>query len=596
VSVSPSDQREMQSGFLSRLRSAIGDTSDINHVAEWLCNNTSLDGDLWGYKDHEYQKEIANCNSHKLSIKKCSQVGLSELLVRKVLAFVNIMTNINAIYTLPSSSFAKKFVKGRFDPVINSSKIMSGNVNRDVNSTEMKQFGSSFIYINGTYGQQSDISIPASMVIQDEVDFCDQKVLTTYASRLRHAKDGGFLWKFSTPTVGGYGISESFDLSDQRMYLCKCHCGHEGAPDFYTDTVIPGFDLPMDEFRKLSVSDPSVKIKQAQMLCPKCRNPWPLSDPARRRWVAKRPSIEDHAGYHVRPWDVPFFNSMPVILAQAEGYDTHMDWVNFVLGDDYSDSDNSFVLDNLNRCTVVSPVMPSESGSASGCVLGADIGKTSWITIAKDTSKGLEVIYVEKVYEVGGTDISDRIIKLCGIYGVRRAVIDAAPDFSTAKRVVTKQPEGWAYGCYYIDTDPKKMIDISEKDGTVLHVNRTKSLNELAALSANGHLLLPKMGETKIVKDHLLALKRVDQKKKGLTDQTISTWVNTGPDHYGHSLNYCNIAATTLRNHIGVSQKTVLPSVGSVKLQNNVDTDRPNRGRLLGSESAGSPLNRSRGK
>lgn len=583
-----SEQLEHQTNFLSRLKSAIGDTADINHVAQWLCNNTSLDGELWSYFRHEYQEEIANCNSRKLSVIKCSQIGLSEVLVRKVLAFVNIMHNINAIYTLPSSSFARKFVKGRFDPIIASSKIMSMNLNPNVDSTEMKQFGSSFLYINGTYGQQSAISIPAEMVIQDEVDFCDQKVLTTYASRLRHAQDGGFLWKFSTPTVGGYGISASFDSSDKRRYLCKCKCGHEGAPDFYNDTVIPGYDDKMVDFRKANLSDPRLRLKKAVMLCPKCRNPWPLSDPKRRRWVASRPQIEEHAGYHVRPWDVPYFNSLPVILSQADNYDTHMDWVNFVLGEDYSDSDNSFILENLNKATVVTPILPEEARKMDNCVMGVDIGKTSWITIGRETERGLEVFYAERVVERSGTDISDRVLKLMKLYDVRRAVIDASPDFSTAKRVVSKMPEGWVYGCYYIDTDPKKMIDISEKDGSILLVNRTKSLNQLAERSSVGSLLLPKMAETKLIKDHLMTLKRVDQKKKGLLDKVVSIWVHTGPDHYGHSLNYLNIAALTLKDRIGLAGQAFLPSVGSVKLQDDEHKiDRP-KGRLLSSERAGS--------
>jgi len=582
----------MQLAFLQRLRANFGDTAEINRVAEWLCENTSLKGDLWSYKDHEYQIDIVNCNARRLSVKKCSQIGVSEALIRKVLAFLNIMNNINAIYTLPSSTFARKFVKGRFDPVIETSKIMSTNLNINVNSTEQKQFGTSFLYINGSYGQQSAISIPAEMVVQDETDFCDQKVLTTYSSRLRHAKDGGYLWDFSTPTVAGYGISKSFDLSDQRYYMCKCKCGHEGAPDFYSDTVIPGYDDPIKKFTKSVLQDPRVNIKKAVMLCPKCRNPWPLGDPDRRRWVTTRPNIEDHAGFQVRPWDVPKFNSMPVILSQANNYDTHMDWVNFVLGEDYSDSSNSFVREILNRCTKVIPIVPSEDSTVgSGFCMGVDIGKTSHITIGKETPKGTEVVYAEEVKEVGGTDISDRIIFLCRVFGVRRAVIDAAPDFSTAKRVVSAMPEGVAYGCYYVDVDPKKMIDISEKDGSILHANRTKSLNELASLSATGMLLLPKMSESRIIKDHLTNMKRVDQKSKSLDGKVRSTWVHTGPDHYGHSLNYLNMAITTLRDNIGVIQNAVLPSVRSVKLSRENDLDEPHhKRRLLSSESAGSPL------
>jgi len=550
--------------FLRRLEVGLGRSEALSDIAGWLENNTTLNDMRFGFNKHEFQVDIANDISRRLCVKKCSQVGLSELLTRKILAFLNLERNVHAIYTLPSSKFAQKFVKSRFDPVIKGSEAMTNNLNINVDSTEMKQFGSNFLYVSGTYGQASAISIPATMVVRDEVNFCDQTVLTTYASRLRHADGGGYLWDFSTPTVEDFAISDSFNKSDQHLYLCKCHCGYEDVPDFNRDMVVPGLETEMEKFTKLDLQDPDAKFQDAQMLCPSCRNPWPLEDPTRRRWVAKRPDVLDMRGYWVRPWDVPHYNPAPVILLQANNYETHQDWNNFVLGSDYSDSDNSFIRECiLNNQTA----QWTEPGGVSGSnfVAGMDVGKTSWITVAKRIGANLEIVYMERlVMEGDGTNLSNRAVEICKAFGVMRMIVDAAPDFTTALRIVEALPVGVAYACYYTKTDKKKLSNISEKDTRVIHVNRTKAFNELSKASNGGFIKYPRHSEMKLMLEHLMAVKRVDQ-KQGVEGEIKSFWVNTGPDHYAHSLNYCYTASQTIVEEVGIPMAVPLPGFSGIK-------------------------------
>lgn len=556
--------------LLKRLEIGLGSSDSLDNIAKWLEDNTELNGMPWNYKHHEYQIDIANDVSRRLVVKKCSQVGLSELLARKILAFLNISRNVHAIYTLPSSKQAQRFVKTRMDPIIEGSTIMRENLNANVDSTEVKQFGSNFLYLAGTYGQTSAISIPATMVIHDETNFCDPVVLTTFASRLRHAEDGGYLWDFSTPTVEGFGVSKKYDKSDQHLYLCKCHCGYEDAPDFGRDMVVPGFDKNANEFVKMDLIDPLARFDLAVMLCPKCRNPWPLTDPTRRRWVAKNPDVINMRGYWVRPWDVPHFNSAPVIFQQADSYETHQDWNNFVLGNDYSDSQNSFQRDAILNNQVAKWCEPG-SVSGSQFVAGLDVGKTSWLTVAKKEGANLIVVYLERiVIEGDGTNISARAIEVAKKFGVSRMIVDAAPDFTTALRIVEGLPVGVAYACYYTKTDQKKLSNISEKDTRVIHVNRTKSLNELCKASNGGFIKYPQHTEMKLMADHLEALKRVDQ-KQGVEGEVKSFWVNTAPDHYAHSLNYCNVASQSISEAVGLPSVAAPVKIGIIKKAEDSD-------------------------
>lgn len=559
-----------------RISSAIGMSDGLSKLSDWLVRHTSLGAGLpWSYKDHEFQRAIADDMSRMLTVKKCSQVGLSELSVRKTLAYLANANGVHAIYTLPTSKFASHFAKTRFDPVIEGSKVLRDMVNSDVDSTEVKQVGPNFLYIKGTMGQSSAISVPASMIVQDEVDFCDQSVLTTYASRLRHAEGGGYMWRFSTPTVGGYGISGAYDISDQHVYLCKCHCGYEDAPDFYRDMKIPGHEVDMEKFSKEMLHDHSIPWKNAVMVCPKCGKPWPLEDPERRRWVALRPDVTDHRGYWVRPWDAPKYNTPYGILSQALLYDTHRDWANFVLGEEHEDTENSVVVEAIDAATVGTWVSPDVG--ASSCVFGCDVGKVSNIVIARKSSRAgdwLDVLYAERIQAEGdGTNISDRVVELAKAFGCIRGVIDAAPDFTTALRVVETLPAGIAFANYYTKIDNKRMSLFSVKDDRILHSNRTKTLNSMVAAVNMGQVTFPIHEETKFIKEHLRSLKRVTR-KVGEEGDLKEFWVNSGPDHYAHALNYAMIAARTVDEGVSVGAVGALPSFGTVKI-GSVQEDRP---------------------
>jgi hypothetical protein len=551
-----------------RIAAGLGVSAGLNNLAEWLVRHTTLpDGRPWGYKDHEFQVQIADDMSRRMTVKKCSQVGLSELSVRKTLAYMANVLGQHIIYTLPTSKFAGHFAKTRFDPVIAGSKVLRDMVNRDVDSTEVKQIGSNFLYIKGTMGQSAAISVPASMVVQDEVDFCDQNVLTTYASRLRHAEEGGFLWKFSTPTVKGYGISAAFELSDQRVYMCKCRCGYEDVPDFDRDMRVPGHDIDFSKFHKDMLQDKSIPWQAAVMCCPKCGEPWPLEDPERRRWVATRTEVSDHTGYWVRPWDAPKYNTAYGILSQAELYESHADWKNFVLGEEHEDTENSVSLDTVVKNTVLEWVNPDVGGS--GCVFGCDVGKVSNIVIGKPTSNKdgwLDVIYMERIVSEGdGRNVADRIIWLAKKFGCIRGVVDAMPDFTTALSVVEGLPTGVAYANYYTEVDPKKMSMVSVKDDRILHSNRTKTISALVQAINNGFVRFPRHDEMRLMKDHLTNMKKVRRVSSyGGDDKEF--WVKTGPDHYAHALNYAMIAARTIRDGIRAGPIPVLPSVGGASV------------------------------
>ena len=201
--------------FIERVRAGLSGGVDLSRLSQWICRNTrhqKYPDRHWNFKEHEFQIGIVNDSSNDMVVKKCSQVGLSEVSVRSTLGMIDIKPNSTAIYTLPTGGFATTFVKSRFDPVITDSPELRQKMDPETDNTSLKRIGGSFLYIRGTFTQTAAISVPADILIHDEVDFSDPLTLTSFTSRLGHVKEEDVIRRrFSTPTVSGFGVSLPFE-------------------------------------------------------------------------------------------------------------------------------------------------------------------------------------------------------------------------------------------------------------------------------------------------------------------------------------------------------------------------------------------------
>ena len=126
----------------------------------------------------------------RIAVRKCSQVGLSELQVRKLLTISAVMRYVRVIYTLPTRQFAMRFAKDRVDTTIEQAPMIYGMLKRGSDSAEQKVFtNGNVLYVTGTYGDNSAISVPATYIVNDELDFSNQEVVSKMSSRLRHAEE-----------------------------------------------------------------------------------------------------------------------------------------------------------------------------------------------------------------------------------------------------------------------------------------------------------------------------------------------------------------------------------------------------------------------
>lgn len=594
--------------FLASLHSKVHGASDFSQLSRWLEQNTShpmRPKEPWTFAEHEYQIALLNDTCHEAFYQKCSQVGASELFVRMQLAMLGISEALTVIYVLPTRSFAMRFAKGRVDPVIQGSPALKALLNKDVDSNEMKQFGHCFLYISGSYGQSAAISVPAQALFWDEVDFCNQQNLTTFRSRMGHAKEDDlwFVRGFSTPTVFDYGINAYHKKGSQAFYAVFCgNCRDFVQVDFFRDLVIPGFELPTVEWDKEHLGDPNVRVDECFFRCHCCNNelPWAnFMSPDKRRWIHTHPDREIHS-YQISPFDVPAVNPPARTLKQVSDYEVKGDWVNFKVGVPFEDASSSFLVEGMKPFGIeVEPPLThreldqlirekeivelptffewlfDQPRFASGCSLGMDVGKTSWFTL-KHIPSGGKLIHIERAQAANGS-LLHRFLYLFHTFGCLQGVVDAGPDFTLSQSIVRALP-GRAWACYYAQArdNQLKRIQVNEEEGTI-SVLRTRTFDQLVRKFNTGQLQMVKLREEATFKEHLKAMKRVteikDDGEKG--NKELAKWVNTSDDHFAHSLLYADVAAdlvTSLDGYEAFGGSNggsfgVLPGIGTFRMK-----------------------------
>ena len=548
--------------FLARLRDYLeSNTGSLGRLSFWIEKYTTLANRPFSFKHHEYQREICDDSAYSMVVIKPSQVGLSELTARMTLAFLATNPGIKAIYGLQTVKFASNFFKSRIDPVIRESEALKTLLLPASDSAQFKEFnnGSQLHGVGFSQGV-AIISIPASMVVSDETDFADPQSIATAESRLSHApfvdpETGvrGIRRYFSTPTVDSWGVSGLFAKSNQRRRLVTCkHCHNWFWPNLLEHCVIDGWDRQMTEITAVDVQslDDRGLLASARLLCPACHQPITKRNlmPDYREWVAERPESRRMSGWQVSPFDLPEFHTPESLLRKlVEFGDASVNhWYNFALGLPFTNALNSVIEGRIEENTVVRPIAPEQAaaGAISGCVAGLDVGKVSWITIGKVVENRLHIVWMEQIRlrSDDGSDLESRVLELLKAYRAVLCVSDAFPYSDTILRLVERYP-GFKAAEYSIRDKTLPMV-VGDEENDIVKMNRTKTLSYLVKRINSGQVKFPTSPEMPVMSAHIRAIKQIERTKDN--GEVVQEWVNTGPDHYAHSLNYLNTAATLL--------------------------------------------------
>lgn len=558
---------------VQRLKTAVLDSHTAESVPEWICKHTRIAGQPFSFLQHEYQDKILRDTSREIAVQKCSQVGISELSVRRALALANIIEGYTIIYTLPTAHFAATFVRTRIDPVIDSSEFLKGTVHRTTDNAEVKRFGESFIYTKGSASNNAPISIPADELIHDELNFSDQDVISQYHSRLTHSRYRR-KFKLSTPTLPGYGISEEFQNSRRHFNMVKCHhCNHWFVPDYYEHVKVPGYTGSLADITKSHLF--TLNVREAYVVCPRCGKA-PSLQVDQREWVCENPGENFvTAGYQVSPFDAPNIVSAQDLIVSSTNYAKRSDFDNYGLGKPSADKDSTILREDMEALFVQN----TEVGGGMR-VMGIDMGLVCHVMVGVVTPDVMIVIHSEKV-PLG--KIRERRKELAQVYWPAVTVMDSQPYAETLLAVQQEDPN--LYGAVYIRSRNIEMFTLKkeEEDQEVarlsvrqVNINRDKAFDGLMAdIRARSIIILDNEHRDSIVAQ-CTDMKRV--KEYTADNELVHVWRKSkqGDDHFHHTLLYTWVAARMR----GASEARVPPPFYVAKFR--VKDEKEKKGHLLG--------------
>jgi len=549
---------------LERLKTSLNNVFSLSQLADWITKNTYLDSRKFSFKNHEFQRDVISDAALTSIVVKCAQVGLSEIMARWTLAAVTTQDNFTAIYTFPTTSDAEKFCRTRIDPCISASPLLAQAINNSLNNSELKQFnGNSFIYFRGTMSETAALSVPADVIIHDEVDKSNLTQMSVYVSRLQH-KPTKMRKLFSTPTVSRYGISKEAETARRyrQVMTCSC-CGHKFLPDYFANVHIPGFDGDKREITKSTLKN--VAWEQARLLCPKCgRVPEP--GPEYMEWVCENPGEAYPANaWFITPFSAPSVITAPYLVKTSTEYDKYSEFVNQSLGLTAEDEENSITVQDLDKAIVHADLRSSDLH-----YLGADMGLTCHITIGRMTSNDeLVVVHRESVTY---TRFEERRRELCAQYRVVLSVHDAQPYTDMITRIT--EADSNAYGSYFV-TGSNVMFNVKKQDEEreeakltlrKVNISRTPAFDHLMYLLKQGLIKVQASDIDEEWKKQIQSLKRISKMDRLGEHQYV--WEKTdGNDHYHFSLLYLVIASKMRGLAGGFHPAAAVPLLSRFKLK-----------------------------
>lgn len=529
---------------LERVRSNLLEGFSLKNIAAWIEKRTLLEGQPFSFDGHEFQRRLADEDSREVVVKKCSQVGITEFAIRRTLAVMDILPDIHVIYTLPTSNFAKMVTKTRINPIIEASDYLRGRVNMSIDSTDTKQLGSSYLYIKGTIGQAAAISVPASLLVHDEVDFSDQTVLSSYQSRMTHSR---YKMKFelSTPTVPKYGIDERFRNSRRHFNFCKCnHCSQWFLPEYFDHVQIPGFTGDLREITKTNLH--SLRYEEAILVCPNCGKQ-PDLGPQNREWVLENPQ-EAHvaAGYQISPFDAPSVITPAFLIESSTKYKRYADFINFNLGLCAEDKDNALTATELSELFIAGEVPKFTS-----YIVGIDAGLLMHVAVGGVTSEGH--VHIVRLAQVPLSRWNDEFGKLAKEFRFSNGVMDSQPYTDLVMKM--QESHHKIFAAIYVTSKSPEMFTVTEKeedresstlDLRLAKINRNKAFDALMADLRAKKITLSAAGcqdQKDTWLSHMTDMRRIQKFDKD--DELFFNWEKSskGDDHYHHATLYLYIAS-----------------------------------------------------
>lgn len=483
---------------------------------------------IWSQKDRYWQLALYKDDADRIVVQKASQCGITDWMLCEM--FAKAKSGLPGMYVLPTNNIVYEFTPRRIDRLIERVPYYRANCRqgrKDSDSKTQKTIFGQDWNIVGSNVATNFYEKPLDVLLIDEYDKCDQDNLSFTPDRLASAKREVRRY-IGNPTVGGFGIADEFEQTDQKHWYLKCDkCGTEQVPDWWKNFVV------QDSPNAWRLRDP-----QGRMVCLQCAAP--MNRLGRGKWIAHNPGRK-RSGYHVsrlfgdvRPDAIE--KLFEEFIAALNNLTKLQRFYNNILGITFQASGAKITDDLLQSCAEQEFVSATDPLRCAGVDINIGL---HYVVFDSGERKRL----VEAGIAVDYVDLAEKMNRM----GVRLGVMDAGPEIH-APREFVRQNRGW-YLCRYNlsekliaqkSTSHQDMhVDYEER---TVSVNRTESLDRQLSEFQNGLISLP-ADYGLIDGGAFVKMMKIPTRTKQERPDGTSRYIWTkGEDHYFHACNYALIA------------------------------------------------------
>lgn len=304
----------------------------VEPLAKWAERRIRLDQKRFSFEGHESLRALYDDDAPHVVLVKAAQIGGTTFALLRVLHACVI--GLRAIYFFPTNTDVIEFSKARVTPLLAENPFL-GELLGDTNTAGLKQIANASLHFRGMQKATQMKSVPADLIVFDELDEVAPDARTLALERLSHSLHKRII-ELSNPSIPNYGIDAAFQDTDQQHWTLKCGaCGKWTALDREFPRRL-GQEMRILQQRKDETWYRACRYCQAEL------------DIAKGEWVADFPGRDSH-GYLISQ-----LNSSRVDPAEiATGYlqSPHPGrFYNLKIGIAWIDADNRLTAQDVLEC------------------------------------------------------------------------------------------------------------------------------------------------------------------------------------------------------------------------------------------------------
>lgn len=421
------------------------------------------------------------------------------------------------IYWMPTDASVSDFVKTKVDTFILENEeiaksMRGGGKKMESNTQGLKYLYGTALFFRGLRSRTNVKSISADASFFDEFDEADPEQVTQARKRMSASFVKASI-DLSTPTIPDFGIDKRFQESDQRHYCFKCPSCSK-------------YNILEENWPTCFEQD---KDGDYYAACRYCKSKLDLT---KGTWFS---TVESKIrGYQISQLYSPFVTPNE-IMNDYHSTEFMGHFYNHVLGLPYLSAEDRVTADMvLNLCDPMRSTPPSYLKQT---VMGVDVGSFLHTTILDPQTN--RVIWAGTPREF--SELDTIMLK----FNVKDVVIDALPETRKVREFINKHKHK-AWMCYYNDGQ-KGSYSWNEVE-RIVSVNRTESLDFGTLSIIDKKISFPQRSALwEEFARHCGNIAKTPEENRE-TGAIRYVYKKLGPDHYRHSLNYAQIAASRLRN------------------------------------------------